>query len=98
MTAQIDYGEILLAAARQARDIGSYIATFPQDPAAVEPLRTVATRIADAARAIGDRELIERSKKLYHTAHGIIRTERGIDRLNSEITEFLGYVEEFVQR
>ena len=83
----------LLTAARQANDLSSYLASFPDDRSVMEPLRNAASMIDGAAKAIGKQELIELSTSLSFTANGIIRTERGIEKLNRLVSQILEIAE-----
>ena len=88
-----DYATTLQKAARQANDLSSYLASFPNDWSVMEPLRTAASTIDEAARALGKQELIDLSTNLSFTANGIIKTERGIEKLNRLVEQILTIAE-----
>ena len=84
-----DQKTALLAAAIQAKDIGSYLDSFPSDRSVIEALRTAASTISEAALALEQEELLELSTSLTFTANGIISTARGVEKLNRLVSRIL---------
>lgn len=93
MSFHIDQRKALLETVREASDIVAYVATFPLDHGANEPLRQVATRIDAAARASGSRELVERSRAFFNVACGIISSGRAAARLERTFADLLAAAE-----
>lgn len=87
----------LLAAAQQAKDIGSYLDSFPSDRSVIESLRSAAARISEAARALDQEELQELSVHLTYTASGTISTARGVEKLNRLVSRIFTIAEALIQ-
>ena len=87
----------LLAAAQQAKDIGSYLDSFPSDRSVIKSLRSAASRISEAARALDQEELQELSVSLTYTASGTISTARGVEKLNRLVSRIFTIAETLIQ-
>jgi hypothetical protein len=97
MASYTDQKTALLAAAQQAKDIGSYLDSFPGDRSVIESLRSAASRISEAARALDQEELQELSINLTYTASGTFSTARGVAKLNRLVSRIFTIAEALVQ-
>jgi len=90
-----DPREALLAAARDAKNICAYLASFPDDSSATHALRKAASDIDSAARGIKNRALSELNSQ-FTTAASVIMTEKGIEKLHRILTQILLIAEQMV--
>lgn len=79
----------LLAAARDARDICAYLATFPDDSSALQPLRKAAAEIDNAARKIKNRALSELNGQFTKATGGAVLNDKRIQKLHRILTQIL---------
>lgn len=79
----------LLAAARGARNVCAYLATFPGDSSALQPLRQAASQIADASGRIKNRALSELSSQFTRATGSAVLTEKRVRKLHRILTQIL---------
>ena len=89
MSSDDDPRAALLAAARDARNICAYLASFPGDTSAQHPIRDAASAIDKAASNIKNRALSELSGQFTKATMGAISTEKGIQKLQRILTQIL---------
>lgn len=97
MSSCTDQKTALLAAAQQAKDIGSYLDSFPSDRFVIESLRSAASRISEAASALDHEELEELGLSLKYIANGTISTARGVEKLNRLVSRIFTITEALIQ-
>ena len=86
----------LLSAARDAKNICAFLASFPGDSSTQQPLRDAASAIEDAANNIKNRALGELSGQFAQATRGVISTEKRVRKLQRILTQILLIAEQMV--
>lgn len=83
----------LLAAARYAKELASYLISQPFDFTALNPLADAARTIRDCAQALRNRELWRLGERLYGAAQMDLSTPDGVTELDSTVSRIVSAVE-----